>query len=305
MKDVTRRTFIRNTALGVGGLAFSSYSTKKASPRLSFSTLGCPDWSFQKIVDFAAQHQYQGLEIRGLLRQLDLPQCLEFSNAQNRKATMSLMRDKGLYFVGLGSSATLHFAAGTARQKNLDEGKRFIDLAQQIDCPYVRVFPNAFPKDQARETTLDLIAAGVLELAGHAKGSKVTVLMETHGELVKSDDLLRIMNAAQHKHSGLVWDIANMWMVTGESPVDVYKKLKKFIRHSHIKDANMVDGKPQFTLLGEGEVPIFTGIDELIKDNYKGYYSFEWEKMWHPEIAEPEVALAHFPVAFQKHLNKN
>ncbi len=305
MKDVTRRTFIRNTALVVGGLAFFSYDMKKTRPRLSFSTLGCPDWPFKKIVDFAVQHGYQGLEIRGLLRQMDLPQCPEFSNAQNRKATMTLMRDKGLHFVGLGSSATLHFAAGAVRQKNLDEGKRFIDLAQQIDCPYVRVFPNNFPKDQSRETTLDLIANGVLELAGHAKGSKVTVLMETHGELVKSDDLLSIMNAAQHKHSGLVWDIANMWMVTGEPPEDVYKKLKKFIRHTHIKDANMVDGKPQFTLLGKGEVPIFTGIDELVKDNYKGYYSFEWEKMWHPEIAEPEIALADFPVAFHKHLYKN
>jgi sugar phosphate isomerase/epimerase len=102
-----------------------------------------------------------------------------------------------------------------------------------------------------------------------------------------------------------VWDIANMWMVTGEPPEDVYKKLKKFIRHTPIKDANMVDGKPQFTLLGKGEVPIFTGIDELVKDNYKGYYSFEWEKMWHPEIAEPEIALADFPVAFHKHLYKN
>jgi len=304
MKYVTRRTFIRNTALVTAGLAFASYDIKKDKPRLSFSTLGCPDWAFEKIVDFAKQHAYQGLEIRGLLRQMDLPKCPEFSNAQNRKATMNLMRDKGLHFVGLGSSATLHFAAGAARQKNLDDGKRFIDLAQQIDCPYVRVFPNNFPKDQSRETTLDLISKGLLELAGHAKGSKVTVLMETHGELVKSDDLLSIMNVAQHKHSGLVWDIANMWMVTGEPPEDVYKKLKKFIRHTHIKDANMVDGKPQYTLLGKGEVPIFTGIDELVKDNYKGYYSFEWEKMWHPEIAEPEIALADFPVAFHKHLNK-
>jgi len=304
MKDVTRRTFLRSTALVAGSLAFSSFKIKNTTPRLSFSTLGCPDWAFEKIVDFAVQHSYQGLEIRGLLRQMDLPKCPEFSNAQNRKATMTLMRDKGLQFVGLGSSATLHFAAGAARQKNLDDGKRFIDLAEQIDCPYVRVFPNNFSKDQSRETTLDLISQGLLELAGHAKGSKVTVLMETHGELVKSDDLLSIMNVAQHKHSGLVWDIANMWMVTGEPPEDVYKKLKKFIRHTHIKDANMVDGKPQYTLLGKGEVPIFTGIDALIKDNYKGYYSFEWEKMWHPEIAEPEIALADFPVAFHKHLNK-
>jgi sugar phosphate isomerase/epimerase len=304
MVYTNRRKFLHNSALLLGAIACSSFDFKRRKHLLCFSTLGCPDWSFEKIVDFAVQHSYHGLEIRGLQRQMDLPKCKEFSNAQNRKATMTLMRDKELHFVGLGSSATLHFAEGPVRQKNLDEGKRFIDLAQQIGCPYVRVFPNNFPKDQPRETTLDLIANGVLELAVHAKGSKVTVLLETHGEVVKSDDLLTIMNAARHKQSGLVWDIANMWMVTGESPVEVYKKLKKFIRHTHIKDANMVDGKPQFTLLGKGEVPIFAGLDELIKDGYKGYYSFEWEKLWHPEIAEPEIALADYPNAFRQHLIK-
>ena len=32
--------------------------------------------------------------------------------------------------------------------------------------------------------------------------------------------------------------------------------------------------------------------------NYDGYVSFEWEKYWHPEIEEPEVALPDFINAF-------
>ena len=51
-----------------------------------------------------------------------------------------------LQFVDLGSSATLHFADGAGREKNLDEGKRYIDLARQISCPYIRVFPTIFQK---------------------------------------------------------------------------------------------------------------------------------------------------------------
>ena len=39
----------------------------------------------------------------------------------------------------------------------------------------------------------------------------------------------------------------------------------------------------------------------LAEGGYKGYYSFEWEKLWHPEIAEPEVALAHYPTAMKTH----
>jgi sugar phosphate isomerase/epimerase len=281
-----------------------SFTEKKDQPLLSFSTLGCPDWSFEEIVEFAAAHNYNGIEVRGIRRELDLTKCTAFSNAQNKKSTLALMKEKKLQFAGLGSSANLHFAEGPERTKNMDEARRFIELAQEIDCPFVRVFPNNFPKGQDRNATIDLITKGLLELGDFSKDSKVTVLMETHGDLVKSEDLQKIMQHAAHAHTGLVWDIANMWSVTKESPVEVYQKLKKYILHTHIKDNKLFNGKLQYTLLGRGEVPVFEAIDLLKKGNYRGYYSFEWEKLWHPEIAEPEVSLADYPKIMKAHFNK-
>jgi sugar phosphate isomerase/epimerase len=92
-----------------------------------------------------------------------------------------------------------------------------------------------------------------------------------------------------------------MWAVTKEPPAMAYGKLKKFIRHTHIKDLNLVNGKEQYVLLGRGETPVFEGIDALRNGGYTGYYSFEWEKLWHPEIAEPETALADYPAVMQQH----
>ena len=205
------------------------------------------------------------------------------------------MKQKGLSFVGLGSSANLHLPEGPEREKNLAEARRFIDLAAQIGCPYIRVFPNNFPKDQDKKTTMDLISKGLLELGNYARGKKVMVLLETHGDVVRIDDLAAIMQASEHPHVGIVWDVSNMWTVTKELPAEAYKALKKYIRHTHIKDAKVVEGKPQYTLLGQGEVPIFEAIEALRKGGYKGYYSFEWEKLWHPDLAAPEIALADFP----------
>ena len=38
---------------------------------------------------------------------------------------------------------------------------------------------------------------------------------------------------------------------------------------------------------------VFEAIDMFIKKGgYKGYDSFEWEKLWHPGIEEPELAFA-------------
>ena len=59
----------------------------------------------------------------------------------------------------------------------------------------------------------------------------------------------------------------------------------------------------QYTLLGEGEVPIFDAINALISGGYKGFYSFEWEKLWHPELAEPEMALADYPIKMHSHFS--
>lgn len=302
MPHTTRKEFLQSSAVLLTTiLAGTSFDFKKNKPLLSFSTLGCPDWTFQQITSFAVQHGYKGIEVRGIQRQLDLTKCPEFSTEENRKATLALMKEKGLQFVGLGSSANLHFSEGAEREKNLTDAKSFIDLAQQINCPYIRVFPNNFPKDQEKNTTIDWIIKGLLELGDYAKEKNVSVLMESHGDIVKIEDLEEIMRSAEHTNVGLVWDISNMWTVTKESPVEAYKKLKKYIRHTHIKDAKLVDGKLQYTLLGQGEVPIFEAIDALSKGGYKGYYSFEWEKMWHPEIAEPEIAIADYSKVMKQH----
>ncbi|HEY1021491.1 MAG TPA: sugar phosphate isomerase/epimerase family protein [Flavisolibacter sp.] len=304
MKAYSRKEFIQNTGLALASLAMGPLPvTAPKKPLLSFSTLGCPDWTFSQITDFAVQHGYAGIEMRGLLRQMDLPQCPEFSTPVARKATRTVMKEKGLRFVGLGSSANLH-GEGVERAKNLADAKRFIDLAQQIDCPYVRVFPNNLPKEREKAATLQLVIDGLKTLGDYAQDKNVTVLLETHGDVVWTADLLSIMQGVSHKAVGLIWDISNMWTVTGEDPTTVFRQLSPYIRHTHIKDAKKGAEKLHYTLLGEGDVPIFNAITALAKSGYKGYYSFEWEKLWHPDLAEPEVALAHYPVAMNAHFRK-
>ncbi len=299
----TRKQFLQNSAILVGAsFASSSFVLLKNKPLLAFSTIACPDWTLKQAIDFAAMHNYAGLEIRGIKRQMDLPNAPEFNSPANMESTLATMKDKGLKFVNLGASAAFHMPEGPVRDKHMKEAKSFIDLAQQINCPFVRVFPNEFPKDQDRNKTMEYVANGLLTLGEYSKTRNVTVLMETHGDFSHSDDILRTMKAAEHSNVGLVWDISNMWTETKEAPAVVYKKLKKYIRHTHIKDAKVLaDDKLQYVFIGEGDVPIFDAINILEKDDYKGYYSFEWEKLWHPEIPEPELALADYARAMKKH----
>ena len=300
MQTVSRKKFLLS-GLSLVPLPFIFSRKKDASLKLSFSTLGCPDWGFGQIISFAAEHGYSGIEVRGILREMDLTLVPEFSTAQQIADTLRKMKDQGLVFVDLGSSAAMHFPEGQERIKNLDEAKRFIDLASKLECPFIRVFPNQIPKAADRQQTLDLMAKGLQELGEYAKGTKVSVLLESHGEVIYKKDLKAIMESTGHAHVGLIWDICNMWSVTKENPAEVYAELNPYIRHTHIKDLQIEDGKEKYVLLGKGTVPIFTAIDILQQHHYSGYYSFEWEKLWHPEIDAPEIALADYPLAMRKH----
>src|SRR5262249_35238955 len=98
IRHFSRREFLKVTGLSGIALATSFFDLKKYTPLLSFSTLGCPDWTFKNIVDFAAANSYNGIEIRGIQKQLDLTKCPEFSSAENINASLKLVEGKGLKF---------------------------------------------------------------------------------------------------------------------------------------------------------------------------------------------------------------
>ncbi|WP_338872504.1 sugar phosphate isomerase/epimerase family protein [Spirosoma sp. SC4-14] len=296
MNNLTRRDFLLSTTglFAATGLAMATQAGSK-KPLLAFSTLGCPKWTLNQILDAAVKDGYDAIEIRGLEGQMDLTKSPAFDSSDHIASTRKLAAAKGIKIINLGASTQLHHADPATRQRHLDEAKRFITLADELACPYVRVFPDALPKDQEREATLDRIAQGLVELADYAKGSNVSVLLETHGDGVQTDELVSMMQKASSPKVGLIWDVFNMWSVTKEPPAQVYKKLKPYIRHTHIKDAKIVDGKHHYVALGMGDSPIFEAIAALKKGGYSGYYSFEWEKTWHPEIEEPEIVFPHYP----------
>ena len=297
---INRRKFIKSTGISVAAFALpEEFISKQKPPKLSFSTLGCPKWSLPEIVEFAALHEYQGIEIRTIQGELNLPKCPAFSKA-NRSDTIKMIADNGLVITDLGSSANMHHVDEILRQNNLDQAKRYIDLAANLRCPYVRVFPDKLPKDNNRKKILDAIVEALNELGAYTKGTGVRVLMESHGDLVQADELQFVMEQAP-KNVAMIWDILNMWALTKEPPSLVFNKLKKHIKHIHVKDAVFVNGQEKFVLLGKGEAPIKEAIQIIHKSNFKGFYSFEWEKMWHPEIEEPEVALAHYPKEILKY----
>jgi sugar phosphate isomerase/epimerase len=301
MRPIPRRGFLR-TAIGsltATTLARTAWeSEEKPGPGrrrlpLAFSTLGCPEWAWSKILDEADRLGYAAIELRGLQGEMDLTKRPEFQ-APQLKENLDRLAARGLRISDLGASAEMHHPEGPDRTANLDEGRRFIDLAHALGAPYVRVFGNKWVAGEDRRTTLERIAAGLRTLGEHAKGSGVGVLIESHGDFMKSPDLLELLTAANTPNVGLLWD-AHHTVVSGhEAPADTFRALGRFIHHTHLKDSRPEGDGVRYVLTGDGTVPVKEIVKVLVKGGYQGFYCYEWEKKWHPEIEEPEIAFPNY-----------
>ena len=90
---------------------------------------------------------------------------------------------------------------------------------------------------------------------------------------------------------GAVWDSHHPHRM-GETPAEVYANLGPRILLAQVKDARRApDGDWRLVLLGAGEVPVREMLGLLAAGGYPHWISVEWEKRWHPEIEDPEVAL--------------
>jgi sugar phosphate isomerase/epimerase len=292
MRVTTRREFLETTAAVLASRWAGPLRLPGRLP-LGFSTLGCPRWDWRHVLDFAAGHDFAAVELRGLQAQMDLTQVPEFAPARLAAAKRQLA-DHGLVVSCLGSSANMHDMDAAKRAAQLDEARRFVDLAQGLGAPYVRVFGNKYVAGVPREAMLAHIAQGLHELGEYARGKGVTVLIESHGDFTDSPALREILQRADSPGAALLWDAHHTFVSGKEAPEDTVRQVGRYIRHTHLKDSVPAGNDRRYVLTGTGEVPVRRQVEALARAGYRGYFSFEWEKRWHPEIEEPEIAIAQF-----------
>jgi sugar phosphate isomerase/epimerase len=268
---------------------------------IGFSTLGCPTWDWLQALDFAAAHGYSGIELRGIKDTMDLPKAAEFQ-PERLVQTQRELKDRGLVITDLGASTNLHETAADKGPAGMAEARGFIELASRIGVPYVRVFGNKFTEGVPREQTLEIIARNLHSLGEYARERNVLVLLETHGDFTDSPTILELMKRADSKGAAVLWDAHHTFVLGKESPETSVRELGAYIKHTHLKDSVPAAVDRRYVLTGTGEVPVRRQVEALARAQYKGFYSFEWEKRWHPEIEEPAVAFAQFATVVSGYL---
>jgi sugar phosphate isomerase/epimerase len=293
--NTNRRDFVKQTFGAV--MAATVFQHHKASRLpISFSTLGCPAWNLGKILDVAEQYGFAAIEFRGLEGNLDLPSHPAFA-AQNLGQTKHAIASHGLRTACVSSSTSLHESEPSKRNHELADARRFIDLAVSLESPYVRVFGNSpdSEKPVAPNAKLkELVASGLHELGEYAGPRKVTVIIESHDDFTSSADLGEVLLRADSAHVGLLWDAYHTFVGSNEDPESTVRQLHRWIRHTHLKDSVGTGSDRKYVLTGRGNIPIQRQIESLRSSGYEGFYCFEWEKVWHPDLTDPEIAIPDF-----------
>jgi len=261
--------------------------------KTSFSTLACPDWSLDQVLEAAVSYGFDGVELRVISHELDLWKLPEFQLG-SLAATRKRIEDLGLRVTSVDSSACFHSPDAQERRRNVDSALRVAEIAAGLGAPSVRVFPDRIQSGCDRAQTAGWIVQSLVDVAQNLESTGVQAWLETHGDFATWNAVSEILQRVNRNDLGIIWDPANAFCQSSEAPF-LSPVMEAHLRHVHVKDLKIsAGGAANYMLTGEGEFPFDAMFAALERVRYQGFLSFEWEKQWHPELAPPEVALPHF-----------
>lgn len=262
---------------------------------LSFclSSLGCPDFSLEHVLELAARHGIGAVELRTVGGTVDL-QALFAQQYGTPEKLAAVVRASGVRVAAL--DASLHLACATAAER--EQVVAFAPWAEALGVRWIRVFDGGKAATDAELAEAAETLRWWRALRGE-RGWKVDVMVETHDSLFTA--------AAIERFAGLVpdvailWDSHHTWRKGGEDPLDTWPRIRARVVHIHVKDSIPVpSARHPFTyvLPGDGGFPLHPLLAALRADGYAGLVSLEWEKQWHPYLPPLEDALR---VARERH----
>jgi len=258
--------------------------------KLSFSTLGCPDFEWSDIYSMAKDFGFDGIEMRGLGNDIFSVHAQPFRPDQIDKTIMKLKR-MHLEIPCLSTGCVLKDEAVWVDTKA--EINEYIRLAAKLGAKYIRLLGDR-NADREGEVDDEVVLRALKDVAPLAEAMGVTLLVETNGVYADTARLRELLVRVESDNVAALWDMHHPYRFAGETPETTVQNLGVYIKHIHIKDSVMVDGKVQYRIMGEGDLPIDAMIRALRSVNYEGYISLEWVKNTAPDLQSAGIVFPHF-----------
>ena len=269
--------------------------------KIAFSTLGCPDFDWSDIYSMAKDLGFDGIEIRGLGKDIFAVKAQPFTEAELPN-TIRKLKELRLEIPCLSSGCCLKFTEKA--EQNHDEIVQYIELASKLGTPYIRILADLEPQPDG-EVDDEAVLAALRRLIPIAEEKGVTLLIETNGVYTDTKRLSELLANAASDAVGALWDVHHPYRFAGESPDTTVKNLGAYIKYVHVKDSVMQDGKVSYRLMGEGDLPLDGFMMALRSINYDGYISLEWVKRWANDLSDAGIVFPHFVNYMSTYIEKD
>jgi len=265
--------------------------------KIACTTLAFPGRPLEEILALLAGNGYEGIDFRGLGEEMEVWRLEEFTSAAD--ATAGKIAAAGLEVSAFSSGALMFDSNPDRRKKHLAEVAEYARLCRRFGAAIIRGFGGELG-DTPLEKAMDQ-AAEALKRMAEAAGEDVTVAVETHDDWTATAPLAEVVGKAGVPNVGVLWDLHHPFRVGGETAAESYANLGAVTVAVHVKSSRTTpDGKHEYCMPEEGDVPLAEMISLLKGGGYDGHLTLEWEKRWHPELPDAEVALPAYAEFLKK-----
>lgn len=215
------------------------------------------DWDVPTLIKNCEATGFEAVELRTTHKHGVEPAMEKGARAEVRKR----FADSKVRLLSLGTTCEFHSPKPEVLRKNIDEGKRFIELAHDLGCLGIKVRPNGIPADVPEEKTIAQIGAALRECGEAGALAGVEIWVEVHGkDSAHPPRCAAMMKACGHDSVGLCWNSNPTDLMGGDSVKPAFEQLKPWLRHCHINELanDQYPWRELFTLLRESGYARYT-----------------------------------------------
>jgi sugar phosphate isomerase/epimerase len=241
------------------------------------------DWDVDTIIKNLEAAGFEAVELRTGHKHGVEPTL----SAAERKLLREKFERSKIRLLSYGTTCEFHSPDAAQRQKQVEIGKQFVDLAHDTGAWGVKVRPNGLPAGVPEETTVRNIGGSLKELGEYGKGRGVEIWLEVHGRETQVPRIAAaIMKATAHTNVGLCWN-SNPTDIVGGSIKANFELLKGWIKSVHITElANPAyPWRELFTLLRKAKYDRYTlceAQESKEPERFLRWYKALWTEMNRP-----------------------
>jgi hypothetical protein len=189
-------------------------------------------WDIDTIINNCEAALFEGVELRTTHRHGVEPSISKQRRAEVRKR----FEGSRVRLVSLGSTCEYESPDPDIVKRNIEETRKFCELAHDLGCLGVKVRPNGFPPGSDHTKVLEQIGEALNQCGDIARDLGVEIWLEVHGEETeRPPNIHRIMEVCNHASVGICWN-SNDDDIVGGSVKPSFALLKPWLRSCHINE---------------------------------------------------------------------